>query len=141
MRQLPYRQRDRASRTGYIPADEDTLSLGLVTFPPEYNDYIEQEGGLWDPAHPAGVTQPADKSKKLASRPLATHLPPPPQAPQPAAVAGNSGSDADVESAISVFAPPAAQPGSGALGRLASIGSALVARLSGRNEAPGDLLE
>lgn len=27
MQSLPYRQRDRASRTGYIPADEDTLGV------------------------------------------------------------------------------------------------------------------
>ncbi|EFN57342.1 hypothetical protein CHLNCDRAFT_57175 [Chlorella variabilis] len=63
MRSLPYRQRDRASRTGYIPADEDTLSLGLITFPSEYLEFVDGEGGLWDPEHPAGSPPPAGKGK------------------------------------------------------------------------------
>ena len=55
MGSLPDKQRERASRTGYIPADEDALSLGLMSFPDEFLDYIQRRGGLWDPAAPHGT--------------------------------------------------------------------------------------
>ncbi len=50
MRALPDRHRERASRSGFLPANEDALELGLVSFPPEMEHYIEMKGGLYDPA-------------------------------------------------------------------------------------------
>ncbi|GAB4823367.1 hypothetical protein N2152v2_010413 [Parachlorella kessleri] len=97
MRSLPYRQRERASRTGSIPADEDTLALGLVSFPQQLLDYIEGEGGLWDPEHPQGQSPP-EATPGISSTPGA--LPPTLTHSQPgnaaADVAARGGDDISV---------------------------------------------
>eukprot|EP00887_Chlorella_sp_A99_P001133 scaffold14.g1133.t1 len=140
MRALPYRHREFAARTGYIPADEDALGLGLVTFPQQLIDYVEQEGGLWDPAHPEGA--PPRGSPTSASGPGSQASSPVKLlrrisgsvaggagsgsngAAEPAAAPGPAGPIAHALLDPGEVAPPSAQ-GSGPFGWLAAVGGAL----------------
>lgn len=134
MQSLPYRQRESASRTGYIPAEEDTLSLGLVTFPPCFLNYVEGPGGTWDPAHPGG--SPEEASAKAAAAAAAPPEEPPPPArpaalprPVPAGRAALGHDGGDVEAALGSQAQAHAR-GSGGGGVLSWLGS-LASRLTG----------
>ena len=116
-------------------ADEDTLSLGLITFPSEYLEFVDGEGGLWDPEHPAGSPPPAGKGKANQLR-QPSRQPIPGQLPSPLPAAGSSTSwaaEADVEAAMGSEGSGAPN-GGGALGRLASFGGAIAAKLSGRSQ-------
>jgi hypothetical protein len=142
MRSLPYRHRDRASRTGFIPADETTLGLGLVTFPPQLQLYIEGPGGLWDPQHPQGDAAaeeaararqaPPPPPQQLAAAPAAPAAPP---APPPADV-GQAGGDVELGEGLvpAVGSDSEAGVGGWAWQRLASLGSGLAARLGPRKQ-------
>ncbi len=114
MRSLPYRHRERASRTGYIPADEDTLSLGLVSFPQKLLDYIEADGGLWDAEHPEGRPPGVGASGAGAAAPAAAAAAPlaSPRASGPAVVVDGEGAGAGAVGALPAFfsSPPARAP-------------------------------
>ena len=142
---LPYRQRESASRTGVIPAEEDTLSLGLVTFPPCFLDYVEGPGGTWDPAHPAG--SPEEAAAKAAAAAAAAAAPPARPAAllalPPADRAARGLESGDVEAALGSQEVATAQAsGSGTLSWLSGLASRL-AGSKGRSAAgaAGDLRE
>ena len=72
MAALPGRNREKAARTGFIPAEEDTAQLGLLALPAELTDYVEAEGGLFDPADPSGAEAATKQAARRTTRaPLA----------------------------------------------------------------------